>query len=633
MKSFENYKKAKGKEWKKKVSKSDSEKKKKVENVIIHIGLMEWSDKEQKLKGKRGKKIPLRVPSDISHNVLLDEAKQKWKNFHSDLYDESQLYHLLYEDGQEAVFIPGSKSEEFTLSRYHEEIGKDFKRITLFLCTDMDFLQSEGFLDDEVNLDDETWFDPPVSPDHGTESKDESSVKRPRVDNPVAIDLTTDTCTMSTQEAPQQVNETDQLQLDIQLANQLQHIYDIDAKQANDLPLSASDVVKLLAAKVDSNKQSFIVVRRNAQLDRVLSIWIREAKRVPVFCTVRLKFIGEQGIDSGAMAKEFFTITLAHIRSVMFPGGSPVDSTFHVQNGNFKACGEIAAASLAQGGPSPCFLDESVYCLMVNPDVSLQELDPDKHLTESDRVLMENIRQDVKASTDTIIEHGYTGVIENSRVDEIVQSIMVSIVTKRLVYLKEFMNGLNAYGLQDVIRSHPDACKVLFIPGKQDHDSAVDANYLFSTLCPHYSEAGTTRKKIEESIMDFFQDFLFTLEDKPCTNSSGYTEALVMDEGCDSSSNVTSVEGQVLFPDCSPAGVMGWLTGQKHKPIDGETIIVNVMFDHDCLSRNPNHRICFPVVGACAKEVTLPVSHMKTSETFNEVFMLAMSKGQAFSKA
>ena len=46
--------------------------------------------------------------------------------------------------------------------------------------------------------------------------------------------------------------------------------------------------------------------------------------------------------------------------------------------------------------------------------------------------------------------------------------------------------------------------------------------------------------------------------------------------------------------------------------------------------RNPKHQICFPVVGACAKEITFHVAHMKTEKAFNEVFMLALSKGQSF---
>lgn len=51
---------------------------------------------------------------------------------------------------------------------------------------------------------------------------------------------------------------------------------------------------------------------------------------------------------------------LYHLLSVIFPNAQPVNSTFNVHNGNFKACGEIVAASIAQGGPAPRFLEESV---------------------------------------------------------------------------------------------------------------------------------------------------------------------------------------------------------------------------------------------------------------------------------
>jgi hypothetical protein len=118
----------------------------------------------------------------------------------------------------------------------------------------------------------------------------------------------------------------------------------------------------MLAEKVDSSdKQLFVVLRRNAQLNRVLSICRREIKRKPASSryVVRVKFSGEQGIDSSAMGKEFFTLTLSKISSSMFPGGIPADLTLHIQNGNFKACGEIIAASLGQGGPTPRCLDAS----------------------------------------------------------------------------------------------------------------------------------------------------------------------------------------------------------------------------------------------------------------------------------
>lgn len=63
----------------------------------------------------------------------------------------------------------------------------------------------------------------------------------------------------------------------------------------------------------------------------------------------------------------------------MFQG----NSTFHIQNGNFSGCGQIIAAILAQGGPALCYLDESVYNLMSDPDTDVKGLDQ-KHLTASD---------------------------------------------------------------------------------------------------------------------------------------------------------------------------------------------------------------------------------------------------------
>jgi hypothetical protein len=639
--SFANYRKSKGKEWKNKVSKSGDNKKKKIENVAIYVGLMEWCEKEQKLKGRRGKKIPIRVAINSTYTILRREAEHKWKNFHSDLYDDDQQYHLLYEDGQQAVFIPGSDKEPFTLSRYHEELGKDFKRITLFLCPNHDFLKAEGLLDNE-NVDDDCdiFSDPPVrtlSNASDDAQENDNPAKRPRHNSSISIDLTT----APTQDVkPDDSDKSDQIELDHHLANHLQDLYnneqsavpsDVTAKESSESPPSIVGIVKMLAEKVDSSdKQLFIVLRRNAQLNRVLSIWSREIKRKPASSryVVRVKFSGEQGIDSGAMGKEFFTLTLSKIGSSMFPRGIPVDSTLHIQNGNFKACGEIIAASLAQGGPAPRCLDATVYDLLVNPSISLQELNCETNLTASDRILLDSILEDVMKNTNTIIDHGYTGIIDDSHIGEIRQSIVVSIVTKRLVYLNEFMHGLDSYGLRNILQTHPNVCKALFV--QDDHDeSAVDANYLFSIMNPEFSEAGTTRKEIEESMMDFLQDFLFGLEDKPCV--SGYAQALATSD--DSAGAESEQEQLLLSPDCTPAGIMGWLTGQKHKPLDEEPLTVTVRFNHDCAMHNPNHRICYPTVGACAKEISFPVTHMKTAEEFNEVFMVAISKGQTFEKA
>ena len=52
---------------------------------------------------------------------------------------------------------------------------------------------------------------------------------------------------------------------------------------------------------------------------------------------------------------------------------------------------------------------------------------------------------------------------------------------------------LDSYGLRNILQTHPNVCKALFV--QDDHDeSAVDTNYLFSIMNPKFSEASSTRK-------------------------------------------------------------------------------------------------------------------------------------------
>ena len=642
------------------MTKSSKEEKNKNEDLVVHLGLMEWNEKDEVLKSKRGKRLPLRVSPNASYATLRKQAEEKWKTFHSNLYDESQAYHLLLEDGKKALFLPGSKKELFTLGRYQEELGKDYKRITLFLCPDHDFQISEGYFDQHdltdfgdddddapssCNKRQKCEIDLTSNIEHKTSTQCDQFYQDQQMDMTQQVECEDELDKDQKHECDQSKHDLDmehvqrlrQLEEDENLAFDLQRCYDADdnitCQDENTTMSDSSSVVTYLGRQVDESSILFIIVRRGAPLDRTLSIWSREVKKNTgnTKKIVRVHFSGEQGIDSGAMAKEFFTITLPNIGSVIFPNGQPVDSTFHVHNGNVKACGEIVTASIAQGGPAPCFLKESVYGLMADPNVPLLQLDSEKHLATSDRELLYAIKEDIMAHTDTVIEHGYTGTVDASHIEEILSSVAISLVSKRLVYLKEFLNGLDSYGLKDIIQTYPEACKPIFVKYAGSND-AVDANYLFSSLHPQHAEEGSSRRRVEESTTDLFQDFLFHLEDDPNVNCSGYAEAMASCEDTAKEAPAGSKE-ELLLPDLTPAGVLGWLTGQKHKPISGEQMSITVKFDHDCLIRNPKHQICFPVVRACAKEVTFPVAHMKTQEAFNEVFMLALSKGQSFGMA
>ena len=152
--------------------------------------------------------------------------------------DESQSYHLLYEDGQKAILLPGSSKEPFILSRYQEEIGKDFKRITVYLCSNHDFQIAEGYFDDEHMGSFETdsdvgWNDVTPSVLENDSMHNDNPTKCPRCNSSINIDLAA--VSVDGADAIEQDDscKPSHLELDQQLASHLQEIYDTDDSVAD----------------------------------------------------------------------------------------------------------------------------------------------------------------------------------------------------------------------------------------------------------------------------------------------------------------------------------------------------------------------------------------------------------------
>ena len=95
------------------------------------------------------------------------------------------------------------------------------------------------------------------------------------------------------------------------------------------------DVVNLLRSEVKHEDQFFLTTRRNAPFSRVLSLWKGQALKMYPLHDLKVHYSGEDGIDSGAIALEFLEECMKEMGKVMFPDGSPVDSSSHVQNGDF----------------------------------------------------------------------------------------------------------------------------------------------------------------------------------------------------------------------------------------------------------------------------------------------------------
>ena len=296
---------------------------------------------------------------------------------------------------EEAVFLPGSK-EFFSLKRYRNELGKDYKRMTLFLCTAAD----HNMHVDEHEHDGNGM--PVKYAKFDTEENDEElEILQLEHDEQLAVDLQNQ-FDLESSVIPDPV---------VQANGSNQESKETEKLATEQFPDHCS-VVNAMKRRVDNSGQFFIVVRRGSPFMRHLTLWQRESRRSTAEKVLRVHYSREDGIDSGAMAKEFLAQAMLDMGNVMFPGGTPLDSTYNVQNGNFRTCGEMVAVSLAQGGPPPCFLEECVYDALVNPnvDIPVQCLNPEKHVTTNEKKLIDRVRNDLSTSHDIIIERGYTGI-------------------------------------------------------------------------------------------------------------------------------------------------------------------------------------------------------------------------------
>ena len=103
--------------------------------------------------------MALVVSSMEPYAHMREKAVKKWKDFHSNCFNEEDDYMLLLENGKEALFLPGSYQEFFLLKRYHEELGKDYK-IILYLCTRTDYEKFEAEEEDMEDVDEESLTSP-----------------------------------------------------------------------------------------------------------------------------------------------------------------------------------------------------------------------------------------------------------------------------------------------------------------------------------------------------------------------------------------------------------------------------------------------------------------------------------------
>lgn len=373
---------------------------------------------------------------------------------------------------------------------------------------------------------------------------------------------------------------------------------------------NVSDVIQAIMLAVQMEKAFELTVSRHNVVERGLVQWQRQKKSSPVNY-LKVTFLGEAGVDTGALRKEFLTKMVEGIEKRFFEkgthGSSPAYSVSDFDKGFFRTVGEIFAASLAQGGPAPNFMMNWCYQYLCEGSINSEDLKKTDVADSQYTDLMSRIEAASQPEanlslTEDIVNCGYTGIINADKKAEMMRAVVLHATLRLLPILQQVKEGLQLFGLSAIMARHPEVCKALFVPGDE---AAADADFISTIIRAEYSEEGSNKRQIETIIMDHFQDFIQELEQ----------------------------DGNEMSPLC-PKDIMQWITGQAHIPHlqeEKKNFHILMKFNHDCGSVFGQHRVCYPVVAACANTITIPVIHMKTYQEFRDILVEAYHQGQEFS--
>ncbi|KAJ4936910.1 hypothetical protein JOQ06_001495 [Pogonophryne albipinna] len=332
------------------------------------------------------------------------------------------------------------------------------------------------------------------------------------------------------------------------------------------------------------------------QFERGLLQWQRQKGSSPT-ATLNVTFFGEAGVDTGALRKEFLTEVVAGIEGRFFEGPQqqriPRYSLNDLDSDLSRTVGEILAVSLAQGGPAPAFFSPWTYSYLCSGRINQKVLNSDSVADVQLRELIDQVESATEHSiiglSDEILNCGYTGNVSIPNKDAIVRAIILHAVLQLQPMLEQLREGLQLYGLLSLMSQ----CRVCHLP----------------SILPQLSDKGTTRHQVELEMMNFIQDFLYEAEDHGHVDKDG------------------------LHP-ITPATFLQWITGQGHVPLlpsEKKDFAVVIQFNHDCSADFGHHSVCYPVVTACAKTITLPVRHMRPYDKFKNILTEAFQLGQEFS--
>eukprot|EP00794_Sanderia_malayensis_P020690 gene20690-22727_t len=649
------------------------------ESVLINIGIARENEQTGGLSNARGSKLPTRVEKHFGYHEVLELAVKKHSD-HDQYFCAADEYMLLYPDHKAATTVPGS-DKPFTIQDYKKELAKPYAKLDLYICRKSEFegrdvhqeeksdkkvpvivvkdevadLENQIYLDIDnfpdlnfPSFTNDTAVGPVLTPGLGC-SQDLASSEETMANSGMANSVTpkedgfnsffgepktrcpvcnrkfiismieehVDACLQS-KETPFIAVQSSEEEADSFSGKEAEISQDPCEGQ-----ISSSECKELLvqAVKACHYKMGIDVtlnIRRGHEFSDFTKFFKKPWNAEKQGGTYRICYIGEAGIDSGGVSREFYSRAIMEVKSNYFIGTDdngyePYCGTISVADGTVTSIGHLFAAGICNGGAAPCFLSQWLFtyisyglqkvlaCLpsSLPPGSCHREIYEELFQASDDNRVKEIVTSDAGLELLEIV--GYRGNPLKANLDKKSAFFSKSVFIKakiepQLTVLSEFLSGLKTYGLLDVIKEKPHLFQNVFC--KNDMFE-WDFEEFQKLLKPDFSPEGSNRKSTEISTLKHFLDFV-----EQCFN----------DQMCPVSFKM----------------LMQFLTGSESKPILGVITEVFIEFIHDCPRSNAGTACkCLPTVSTCGVNLRLPV-HVNSSDEMLTAFDSAIKSESGF---
>nr|XP_024657858.1 G2/M phase-specific E3 ubiquitin-protein ligase-like [Maylandia zebra] len=451
--------------------------------VKINIGFM--VSQQTDLKPLRGKTLPLFITPEITAPDLLKQAVEKMRTFNKDLVEGP--YVLLYPDCTEVINVPGTE-RPFRLADYKEEIGKNYNRISLFICPESHFKREDGTSDSDPEI-------------------------------------------VITSRSTAEFNQADTLVFKPQDQSTPNGKH---AEKEEDVNINLPDIIANLSSAIHHGSVSrFNISRAN--------VWdgaVRGFRRLSYSETndMLVKFtddsgILEEGLDAGGPKREFLSLLMKHMKDrPIFDG--PEGRRFLVYNAKavredeYYLAGKMIAVSVVHGGPGPHFLSEElVHYLAGQTSVkatvaSVTDDDIGKALQEIDSAGSVDVLRDCVIKHSTMLQVAgclrHVSTVEEKK-DIVSDYLRWYIIARNSSVIDRETEGLSALNFLSALQQHP----TLLSPVLCHMEKKLTALELERLFKPDFSPSGSNRRRLESQTVGYWSDYLLDCEESQTAVSLG----------------------------------------------------------------------------------------------------------------